>query len=190
MSSSRTLQPRGFMARLALLGLALALAACTTAPRPERAGPLPLRVSNAALDPDVFRVTVLWPEGEPPPEREALLLERCAELTKRAGARYFFIVNASEPIAHAQWLKAGAIVAPTLVIPQESPGAGGILSAVIRVFRAPQAPEGYPLYDAERILRERRRGVAAWARPASRFRQNRGSSNGSDGGSVVGEGFD
>jgi hypothetical protein len=140
------------------VGLLLAgLAACALPQsQPQKSAP---RVADAPLDPGVYRVTVPWPAGAAPQDPEILLLVHSAELDRRAGAQYFFVVNATEPILNTRWLAEGSVATPTQISPApqrdpEAAPAGGSLSAVIRVFRSGQAPQGYPLFDVQRILRE------------------------------------
>ena len=148
----------------ALVGCALLLvaaAACAPVPAPAVPAPAAIIVTDVPLDTNVYRVTVRWRGSRAPGDLEERLLERCAEVTARAGAHYFFIVNATAPIANTAWLKEGSVAAPTFVVPggEGSPGSGTLL-AVIRVFRRERAPEGYPLYDAARVLHDRREGTA------------------------------
>ena len=145
-----------------LLFCGILLASCARE-MPQSASPV--KVTDVALDPGVYRITVRWPARMQVPNAEALLLIRGAELAQKAGARSFFIVNASAPIQNTQWLVEGSMVAPTQIVPlsqslAEMEMPDGMLVAIIRVFRSSAAPKGYPLYDAERILRERSKGAA------------------------------
>ncbi len=142
--------------------LTVLLAACSALPPAEPASSI--RVTDAALDPDVYRITARWLGGMQAPDAETLLLIRAAELAQKARARFFFVVNASAPIANTHWLVEGSVVAPTQIVPipqlrAEANPPEGALVAVIRVFRSGTAAKGYPLYDAERILRENRKGA-------------------------------
>jgi len=144
---------RSLVGLLVALGLLLLAAACSPTRPFEPSGP-PV-VADVAVEPGLFRVTVRWP-GDPPEDRAALLLERCAQLTVHAGGSMFFVVNASEPPGHSEWLNALGVDAPVMLVPVQALTAGGSLTALVRVFPAGREPSGYRLYDAKQILRDRK----------------------------------
>ena len=152
--AGRLLWPLG-----AALLAALLLGGCV-AGQPGDAGPTRVWVLHVTVEPALYRVTVRW-TGPPPAYRETLLLERAAKLAAQAGAATFFVVNASEPLAHPEWLAPQAVYSPTMVIPESEIPDGGALSALIRVFAQESPPGGLRLYDAQRILRDRKGGSGA-----------------------------
>jgi hypothetical protein len=135
------------------------VAACTTAAVAPATLTTRVQVLDAPVDPAVYRVTVRW-QGDAPDDREALLLERCARVAEAAGGRTFYVVNASERLAHPEWLVEGGVDSPTLIVPESEIAGGGALSALIRVFGRERAPEGFRLYDVQRVLHGSRHGSA------------------------------
>ena len=144
----------GMMAVLAALLLAVALLAACVSEEPAPSRPPAVWVLHVTVEPGVYHITVRW-AGPPPPYREALLLERAARLAAQAGARYFAVINATEPVAHPEWLAPQAVYAPLPVVRPSDLPEGAALSALIQVFAGESPPDALRLYDAERILSDR-----------------------------------
>jgi hypothetical protein len=136
------------MNRLALLLplLAAALLGCTA-----------VTFREIQRDDDVYRIGVRW-QGATPVDLAERLLLRCAEVARREGARYFFLVNADFDVTNEAYLKEGSVLTPVLRVPEENeagqpPPARTSATVTVKFFRAGNAPPGYRLYDAGKVLR-------------------------------------
>jgi hypothetical protein len=151
--------PRGLpMCRIALLLplLAAVLYGCTAGPagRPSAAA---VAFREIQREEDVYRIGMRW-RGAAPADLEERMLLRCAEVARREGARYFFLVNADFDVTNEAYLKEGSVLTPVFRVPEEEeaarpPPPRTSATVTVKLFRAGQEPSGYRLYDAEKVLR-------------------------------------
>jgi hypothetical protein len=139
-----------------------ACSGCAPGPSPQvPAGAVAFR--EIQRDADVYRITLSWRE-DAPPDLEERLLKRCAQVALREGARYFYVVNADFDVRNEEYLKPGSRLTPVFRVPAPEPEPGGAspprtsATVTIKLFGAGQEPEGYRLYDVERVLRQRLTG--------------------------------
>lgn len=162
---------RAVFSLLSLAEIAVLITACAP-PNPARAPAPAPAYREIQREEDVYRITVHW-QGAPPADVEERLLTRCAELARREGAATFFVVNADFDLTNTTFLAEGSPLTPVFRVPEapRTPDSGEppprtSLTVTIKLFRPGQAPQGYRLYDVEKILRLRR--TLAGASRASR----------------------
>jgi hypothetical protein len=148
------------MHRLApLLPLAALLLGCSPGAA-DRAPGLAVTFREIQREEDVFRISLRW-QGAAPADVEDRLLQRCAEVASREGARYFFLVNADFDVTNVAFLKEGAPLTPVFRVPPAEEGTPppprSSATVTIKLFQAGREPAGYRLYDVEKIQRARHR---------------------------------